>query len=396
VSSAWNRVTRFINSLNQKRKKNKPFEKSFTINPKKTFFGLDKGNSHCFTVPKSEYEFLIERFDLGDNCLQKDIIFLIDGKRYQAIIRLIRMNRSNVRVLEKSDLKERNVIQLGWQSHKDTQIAIREKFQYSFQHVKEKKKHTEYTIFSYTKDNEFIIHNTNIRSENSLIGIKKIKLEEDIPNIQQNSKLEYWWDNNPLEKYWLEITDREDIGANLHAPQENQSGNRFWGYSFVCLPRKGDIIFHYNKKEKKINSYSIIADEITYEEEIKWVARGSYSSGLIPYRRSGWMRKFSKHYILKNPIELENIRSKIDLINEKTENILTKKVKRKSLYFPFELKSSRPMRPMQGYLFKFPSFMIELFPRLKEGESAQIPRRIFNHDMKEAGIKVRVSDVTDN
>lgn len=27
-----------------------------------------------------------------------------------------------------------------------------------------------------------------------------------------------WWENVPAERYWLEITSRDDIGANLNAP----------------------------------------------------------------------------------------------------------------------------------------------------------------------------------
>ena len=37
----------------------------------------------------------------------------------------------------------------------------------------------------------------------------------------------YWWDNRESESYWLEITDREDLGANLHAPQTNRSGGEY-------------------------------------------------------------------------------------------------------------------------------------------------------------------------
>ena len=28
-----------------------------------------------------------------------------------------------------------------------------------------------------------------------------------------------WWDGIPDERYWCEVTDRDDIGANLWCPQ---------------------------------------------------------------------------------------------------------------------------------------------------------------------------------
>ena len=37
------------------------------------------------------------------------------------------------------------------------------------------------------------------------------------------------------------------------------------------------------------------------------------------------------------------------------------------LYFPFEIGDKRPLRPLQGYLFKLPRFFVELFPQLWEG-----------------------------
>ena len=33
-----------------------------------------------------------------------------------------------------------------------------------------------------------------------------------------------WWQNKPDERYWLEATDREDIGADLKAPDADASG----------------------------------------------------------------------------------------------------------------------------------------------------------------------------
>jgi hypothetical protein len=33
-----------------------------------------------------------------------------------------------------------------------------------------------------------------------------------------------WWQDKPGERYWLEATDREDIGADLKAPDEDAGG----------------------------------------------------------------------------------------------------------------------------------------------------------------------------
>ena len=90
--------------------------------------------------------------------------------------------------------------------------------------------------------------------------VKKINLSDDLKvesteiqgghasfssNKKEFTRPVYWWDNRPFENLWLELTDREDLGANLHAPKTNQSGKEFWGYSFVSRTETNDIIFHF-------------------------------------------------------------------------------------------------------------------------------------------------------
>jgi hypothetical protein len=43
----------------------------------------------------------------------------------------------------------------------------------------------------------------------------------------------YWWEASTDERYWCEITDRDDIGADLHCPQTDESGKSYWSYSLV-------------------------------------------------------------------------------------------------------------------------------------------------------------------
>jgi hypothetical protein len=45
-----------------------------------------------------------------------------------------------------------------------------------------------------------------------------------------------WWQNKPDERYWLEATDREDIGADLKAPDADASG--LPGPALKSMPRR--------------------------------------------------------------------------------------------------------------------------------------------------------------
>jgi hypothetical protein len=39
--------------------------------------------------------------------------------------------------------------------------------------------------------------------------------------LEQAGDLNAWWDGDLAQRYWLEITDRPDIGIDLHCPQRD-------------------------------------------------------------------------------------------------------------------------------------------------------------------------------
>jgi hypothetical protein len=36
-----------------------------------------------------------------------------------------------------------------------------------------------------------------------------------------------WWVDDPAQKYWMEITDRKDLGDDLRAPQAADDGQNY-------------------------------------------------------------------------------------------------------------------------------------------------------------------------
>ena len=67
---------------------------SIEVWPKKTFLGLDKSKAHCFTLPKAITDDVTDILGLTRESLQKRIVFVIDGLDYDAIARLVVMDRS--------------------------------------------------------------------------------------------------------------------------------------------------------------------------------------------------------------------------------------------------------------------------------------------------------------
>ncbi len=60
--------------------------------------------------------------------------------------------------------------------------------------------------------------------------------------------LHRWWQADPLERYWMEITGRPDLGADLHAPRLDDSGEENPTYALVREVQDGDIVLHYEKR----------------------------------------------------------------------------------------------------------------------------------------------------
>ena len=94
----------------------------FTNAPNKSFFGLDKGESHSFTIPTKVKDQIIQLFNLGDGHLQHPITLLIKGRAYPAEIRMGRI--LNVRPHRVSDRKIGCVLKLQWAKFPSTREQI--------------------------------------------------------------------------------------------------------------------------------------------------------------------------------------------------------------------------------------------------------------------------------
>ena len=56
-----------------------------------------------------------------------------------------------------------------------------------------------------------------------------------------------WWAADSGQRFWMEITDRYDLGADLFAPTTDGRGRPYWGYELITYVQPGDIILHWHK-----------------------------------------------------------------------------------------------------------------------------------------------------
>src|SRR5262249_16370682 len=66
-----------------------------------------------------------------------------------------------------------------------------------------------------------------------------------------------WWAALPDERYWCEITDRPDIGADLKCPQTNEKGKPDPSYSLIRAVWPGDLVYHYSTRTKSFVGASV-------------------------------------------------------------------------------------------------------------------------------------------
>ena len=75
----------------------------------------------------------------------------------------------------------------------------------------------------------------------------------------------------------MEITNREDLGADLEAPQRDASSNESWSYTLVSYVEPGAIIFHWHASiagEPALVGWSEATGTLE-GIDITWQARGS-------------------------------------------------------------------------------------------------------------------------
>ena len=178
------------------------------------------------------------------------------------------------------------------------------------------------------------------------------------------AEIHRWWLGRDTERYWLEVTDRIDVGTNLKAPQRNEKDGEFWSYSLVREVQPGDIVYHYDRPSQTVIALSYATGDI-WEDRLVWAARGTYAraAGIIPHQREGWYAGLEGFRPVTPELTLKAIRDRGSDIRAEYAR-LVREVEA-PLYFPFELGKKRPLRPMQGYLFKLPAFLVDLFPQLR-------------------------------
>ena len=169
-----------------------------------------------------------------------------------------------------------------------------------------------------------------------------------------------WWARDPSERCWLEITDRSDLGANLHTPQRALGGRVTWGFSLVREVRPGDTVFHWHKPddaEPAIVGYSTVSGPLE-DSTIVWTPHGRQGRHENSGPRPAWLVPLDGPRYLDHPVGLPQIRRNEQALRQIRDDLENRH--EAPIYFPWVFSEVQPIRTAQAYLAKLPRAAIEL------------------------------------
>ena len=219
---------------------------------------------------------------------------------------------------------------------------------------------------------------------------KRIRLRVDVPGFRpvdearlaqtlaaplartSEQRSDYWWERETGENVFMEITRRDDIGADLKAPAVARGGVATASYALVPLVQPGDVVIHYDSRREAIVGVSVAAS-IAEPAPIYWVARGSYArrAGEQPRWLPGLRVALGQYQQLEPPVTLAEIRQHKDALLALRQQ-LQARASGQPIYFPW-IPYQDTLRTFQSYLVKMPQEAISLFPQLRASWARQRP-----------------------
>ena len=158
-----------------------------------------------------------------------------------------------------------------------------------------------------------------------------------------------WWTADAAQRFWMEITDRDDLGADLFAPTTDGSGRPYWGYELITHVQPGDVVLHWHKtlaQEPGIVGWSQATG--SYEDtDISWQAHGTVGrakGSLKP--RPAWRMPLLNYTPLADPVLISEVRASEKELRQVLED-LEAQYPNGRLYFPFGFSDKRELRAQQ-------------------------------------------------
>jgi hypothetical protein len=192
-----------------------------------------------------------------------------------------------------------------------------------------------------------------------------------------------WWNNDIRERYWCEITNRDEIGKDLYCPQFNVAGKPFWSYSLINEIQPGDIVFHYYSPRRAIIGASVATSTLK-NGSIDWIphwtgeARKAHKS--VP-TRPAWIRLLSGYTPLPEPLTLDEIQSSQELVRKTIADLEASGLAPMTF---LQMYPGKLMALQGGYVTKMPARLVDHFHKLDSAVRALGSGKILLEDRNAA------------
>lgn len=176
-----------------------------------------------------------------------------------------------------------------------------------------------------------------------------------------------WWEDDPAQRYWMQITDREDLNDPLLSPK---LPHLTWGYDLVSQVQPGDRVLHWQARAPRgLVGWSEVEEHATVIPEYKWKPhQGSQERTTL-----GWSAVLGQFHAFTPPVLSEELLPILDQIVALDEALRAQYGR--TVYFPItKYGANRPagqqqVRAAEAYFVKFP---VELFDVISGVRAARI------------------------
>lgn len=181
-----------------------------------------------------------------------------------------------------------------------------------------------------------------------------------------------WWEGRPGERYWLDVTGRDDPDKLLAAPRGEGRWAASWTHRLITHVRGGDVVFHYDAIQQAIVAWSISHGRVG-KKQLSWPLRAEPAGNETTSQRlPSWgilLRHCTKLSAAVPLAEIARIQwSLFPSLRELEDEVGD------PLYYPFEIGNREATRPLAGYVFKLPAVFVQSFPELASVASHVTPR----------------------
>ena len=165
-------------------------------------------------------------------------------------------------------------------------------------------------------------------------------------------QINHWWADDPRQRFWLEITDRPDIGIDLHCPQRDapETVTRIF-FDLVCPV--DDIVFHYEKGEHAITAWSRAAGRCHRSADGLALSSRRNKAAAIAGTRAARLVARWRPIPAGSPDDPWHIRDRAPAVRAVLEALRSRHPR--SLYFPFSFYRGIDLGRSSRYLNKLPA-----------------------------------------